>query len=341
MPLPKSVSRKVSRLRLLVRLYLLLEGVAAIVLLLGVAYWVGLAIDWVFEPSAELRIVQGIVVACAAIFLLVHFLLARLWRPLPSTSLALLLERNYPELKEGLVTTVEAATQSQSLADGHQTMLRQTSRETAEAMPGVQLSKIFNYRPLSWKLIAAAALAISIIVFSVVQFEAHSFWLERMRLSEAPWPRRVQLAVVGFVRQNGQKVVKIARDDDYQLLVNASLLDGHEVPDRVEIRYRLNDGRRGRDFMTKVGESLLGRDDLQQYRYTFKNVVTDLKFDLIGGDDRIHGLQLKVVERPQIESMSVECEYPTLFATTAGRNRREWTCRIAGRNPRRIPFSGQ
>jgi len=311
LPMPKPVSRKVSRLRWLVRVYLLLEGFAALVLVFGVVFWLGLAIDWLFEPAPAWRVAQWVLVLGAALYVLANYLLVRIFRPLPNTSLALLLERTYPTLKESLVTTVEAATQGQSPADGHQTMLRHTSLEAAAAMPQVQLSRIFNFRPLYWKLVSASLLVASIVGFSVFQAEAYGFWLQRIRLSESPWPRRVQLSVDGFRQIDGQRVVKVARDDDYELQVAASIEDGHVSPASVEIRYRLEDGRRGRDTMTKIGVALAGRDDSQRFRYTFKNVVSDLRFDLIGDDDRIYDLQLRVVERSQIEQMSIDCEFPT------------------------------
>ena len=308
--MPKPVSRKVARLRWLVRAYLLLEGVAALVLVFGAAFWVGLAVDWLLETSPAWRVAQWVVVLGTAIYILTNHLLARLSRPLPSTSLALLLERNNPELKESLITTVEAGVQSQSAFEGHQTMLRHTSLEAAEAMPQVKLSRIFNLRPLFWKMLAAAGLVVSIVVFSIIQAEAHGFWLQRIRLSETLWPRRVQLSVLGFQQIDGQQLVNVARDDDYELQVEASIVDGHLAPANVEIRYRLQDGRRGRDTMTRIGAALPGRDPAQQFRYTFKNVVSDLQFDLIGDDDRIYDLKLHVVERPQIEQMSIACEYP-------------------------------
>ena len=47
---PRVIRRKVSRLRLAVRLYVLAEGLAALAIVVGAAFWLGLAIDWLFEP---------------------------------------------------------------------------------------------------------------------------------------------------------------------------------------------------------------------------------------------------------------------------------------------------
>ena len=175
----------------------------------------------------------------------------------------------------------------------------------------MELLPVFRGRPLVWKTVGAAVLWLLVLWFSAAQQEAFAFWLQRMQLGQDLWPRKVQLSVVGFSKEGGQQVLRVARDDDLDLQVRASLTDGLIAPERVEIRYRMPDGRRGKDTMVKVGEALPGRDDTQLYRYTFQNVGADLSFDVIGGDDRIRDLLLKVVERPQIRKIVLDCEYPS------------------------------
>ena len=321
---PQPVIRKVALLRWLVRLYVGLEGLAAVVLVLGSAFWLGLAIDWIWEPAASTRVVLGLLFGLAVAMVATRRLFTRILARLPNSSLALLMERTYPQLRESLVTTIEASDGRSSSVD-HATMLRRTSREAAEAMQHVRLSRIFQFRPLLWQSCAATAMVLSIVAFAMLQNDAFGFWIERMRLSDRPWPRRVQLSVVGFDQREGRCVENVARDDDFQLQVQASILDGHTAPEQVEIHYRLTDGRRGRDVMTRVGEALPGRDAAQQFRYTFNHVVSNLEFDLVGGDDRIRHLRLHVVERPQIVHMLLECTFPPYMQ----------------RPPRTIPVSGR
>ncbi len=323
----KPVTRKVTLLRWMVRLYVAVEGLASIAIVFGLAFWLGLAIDWSFEPQPAVRVAMWALVLAATSYVTVRFLLSRTFRRLPNSSLALLLERNFPELGESLVTTIEASehrTAKDSQPLGHNQLLQNTGQVAATAMRRIKLRHVFRFRPLLWKSGLAIALLLSIFAFASFQQEAFSFWLGRMQLGEAPWPRRVELTVIGFNPQDN-RTVNVARDDDFELQVEASVRDGHVAPESIEIRYRLADGRRGRDTMTKVGEALVGRDRGQQFRYTFKNVVADLEFDLLGGDDRLRGLKLRVVERPQIIRMTFESEFPEYMQ----------------RAPQSIPVSGR
>ena len=349
--IPRPVAQKVSRLRLMVRLYSLAEGVAAILLVLAVGFWLGLAIDWLFEPSPMLRVVMVLVIAAAAVAAAWRYLGRRLLAPLPDDSLALLMERQYPQLRDGLVTTVQAARahrenhpleSSPDLArsglsgdvdpahafpshEYNRELIDAAGRNAAAAMSEVNLRRVFNMRPLIRKGTAAASFLAAIALFALFQRSAFDFYLDRVALSEELWPRRVQLTVVGFEDRDASPVINVARDDDFPLSVLASITGGHTAPDEVEIRWRRpSDGGRGSGPMLKIGDAEPGRDKAQQYSYTFK-VSSDLEFDVIGGDDRIRNLRLHAVERPAITRVWLEVDYPAYMQ----------------REPRSVPVSGR
>ncbi|HEX6963471.1 MAG TPA: hypothetical protein VF175_16510 [Lacipirellula sp.] len=343
---PQPVARKVSRLRLLVRLYSLAEGLAAIIIVLGVAFWAGLAVDWLLEPKPAIRVAMWAAAIAAAAYVAWRYIGRRIFAPLPSDSLALLVERRHPQLDEGLVTTVQVGISYANSPDqvrqdeadprwrawsglsGHEfnrTLIDATGRRAASAMDEVRLSRVFNMQPLTRKASAALLLLISITAFAALQRDAFGFWVDRMQLSEQLWPRRVHLTVDGFEQREASPVVNVARDDDYELNVFASIIDGHSAPEEVEVRWRrTSDGGRGGGPMLKIGEAVTGRDEAQQYQYTFK-VSSDLEFDVIGGDDRVRNLRLHAVERPAITRVWLEVEYPAYMR----------------REPRSIPISGR
>lgn len=339
---PQPVARKVARLRLLVRLYSLAEGLAALGIVVGLGFWLGLAIDWLFEPAPTARVGMWGLVTLATLAAAWRYIGRRLFATLPDDSLALLVERQYPQLRDGLVTTVQAVhgrtlwerevraelereRPSIEFDGATRELLTAAGRNAAAAMPGVALRRVFDLRPLTRKGAAAIALLASIAVFALLQRGAFDFYLNRLQLSEQLWPRRVQLTVVGFEDRNATPVVNVARDDDFPLTVLASITDGHAAPDEVEIRWRRPaDGGRGGGPMLKIGDAQPGRDDSQEYTYSFK-VSSDLEFDVIGGDDRIRNLRLHAVERPAVTRVWLEVDYPAYMK----------------REPRSIPVSGR
>lgn len=322
---PKTIARKVQWLRLLVRGYVAVEGLAATTIAVGLAFWIALFLDWSFEPTPALRVIMWAIAAAVVGFVAWRQFFSRFFARLSDNNMALLLERSFPQINESLVTTLQAAHSRFSVSPQQRELLNNTSNLASHRLQEVSLTRVFRYQPLIWKSLAAVALVGSIVAFATLRANAYHFWLDRMALSHDLWPRQVQLAVAGFDEIDGERVRNVARDDDFELQVLASLTDKHVAPEQVEIRYELADGRRGRDTLTQIGAAVAGQDDAQKFRYDFKNLSGDISFDVIGGDDRIRDLRLHVVERPQILQTAVECEFPAYL---------DWA-------PRSIPFTGR
>ncbi len=159
------------------------------------------------------------------------------------------------------------------------------------------------------------------LAFGVRASDALGTWARRnLMLSDELWPRKTRLTVEGF---DAARRIKLARGADFDLLVKADAGAEREVPELVEIRY-LQGGARGRDNMSRSGQAVPGRDDFQNYNYTFKDVLTPVEFYVRGGDDRQGPYYLDVVDSPTVGQMILHCEYPAYM----------------NRAPRDIPVAG-
>lgn len=330
--LPPAVRRILDAVRRRIRAYVWLQGIALVVLVVGVAFWVGLALDRMFEPSPGVRQVGLVLIAIATLYVAYRYVLRRALVSISDSSAAALLERRFPALSEHVLTAVDVASRPDRAATFHPQLVQETQQSAAQAVAGIRPDDLFNRGPLLRAIGAAVVVVASIGIFALASRETFAFWLERIAMSEEPWPRRVHLEVVGFPPDSaGRRVTKLAQDDDFELQVY-STTDGYEVPEEVEIRFRLADGRRGRDTMIRVGEAGassigVGNSDpghKQLFRYQFKRVASDMEFDVVGGDDRVRDLRLQVVERPELFAIELECVYPDYLS----------------REPRRLPVTG-
>lgn len=322
--LTPAIRSTLAAVRARIRAYVWVEGLAMLVALVGFAFWLGMAWDWMFEPSPASRRIALVAVGCLALYVVYRYLLRRVFVPISDKSAAVLLERRFPKLQDHLLTAVDIAAAPDHAADYNPQLLSETSQAADAAVAGLNVSQLFNRGPLIRTVSAAAALAASIAAFAILSHDVFGFWLDRIALSDKPWPRRVQLEVVGFAPDDaGQRTHKLAQDDDFELLVHANTKD-YKAPDEVEIRFRLADGRRGRDTMIRVGDAESARGDFQLFRYEFKHVGGDMEFDVVGGDDRVRDLHLQVVNRPELYAIELECVYPEYLS----------------REPRRLPVTG-
>lgn len=335
LPLPTAVREKLDSVRRRIRAYVWLQTLAMLAITVGCAFWLGMLFDWLFEPSVGVRRMALVAIGCVALFVLYRYLLRRIFVRISDTSAAVLLERRFPSLCDHVTTAVDVASPRATDVVSHPELIAQTHRAAEAAVASVNTRDVFNLGPLVRALMIAAVLAASLFAFAVASREVFGFWMRRIALSEEPWPRRVHLEVVGFEPDNqGERIHKLAQDDDFELLVHAST-HGYQVPNEVEIRYRLPDGRRGRDTLTRVGETVQNRQptgqqgnessgEAQLFRYEFKHVASDMDFDVVGGDDRVRNLHLRVVDRPELTGIELECVYPSYL----------------DRQPRRLPVTG-
>ncbi len=191
-------------------------------------------------------------------------------------------------------------------ADLNREMLAQTCREAAERIGRIDLGQVFNRRPLCRHGGAAALLSISVVVFAVLFWTEFAVWARRMlAMSDVPWPRNTRLEVMGFANH----LRKVARGADFEVVVRADARMPR-VPETVEIRYQTEGGGRGRATMDRRGAVRGPQDRYQEYAYTFRGVLADVRFDVVGGDDRKRGYRIEAVDSPTISQMAIKCELP-------------------------------
>ncbi|HUY34733.1 MAG TPA: hypothetical protein VMV69_18455 [Pirellulales bacterium] len=302
-------------LRRRIRRYVWLEGLAATLASLGVCFWVALAIDWLFEPPAEFRRVMLGVVAVVSGYVLYRVSLRRVFVPLSDRNMAVLLERRFDRFDDGLLTAVELTGRKLELDEYGREMLAHTCDEAYARADRVELSELFRRAPLLRAVVAASVLALSVLALAVAAPGSFRFGVRRLAtLTNEPWPRNTRLRVVGF--DNPGREVVIARGSELRVVVQAETAPPRVVPRVVQIRYRTADGNRDRKTMDREGNAVPGVDPLQDFSLTFPGVLADHEFDVIGGDARLKGYRIRVVESPTI-GMTLHCEYPAYMGRPA------------------------
>ncbi len=317
-------------LRRRIRRYVWVHGLSTVLGCLGVAFWLSLVLDWFFEPSRGLRVLLLLAAVGALAAVAINMVARRLLVRLTDANMAMLLERRFAQLNDTLLTAVSLSTtgnlSEQLVGDDadrklptserergdrlHGEMLARTAREASRRMGAVRLGDVFSPVPLRRSLSAAVLLLLTIVAFVLLAPNSLGVWARRsLLLSEELWPRQTRLGIEGF----DDGVCKVARGADLEIVATADL-DMPLVPKTVEVRYRTESGARGRAAMNRQGVAVPGRDRFQQYTYTFEGILSPIDFELAGGDTRLTGLRIEVVESPKIEQLLLRCEYPAYMA---------------------------
>jgi hypothetical protein len=296
-------------LRARIRRYVVLEGSALVLVVLGVAFWLSLAIDYGLEPSAGVRRALLLAALAAVVAAVVWYLVLRLVREFRSRALALVLERRFPELNDRLITAVELSESGRAPSGLTAAMLQRTADEAVELSRRLELREVFNVRPLIRAVGVAAFLIVSIVGFRLADAEVFSTWFRRSLLLADEYYRRETDLRVYVLADPGDRIVEF-KDGKYKhprggdLTFLAEVTEGKKVPDKVQFSYSNVAARGGGgDYMTKIGQ--------QQFRQKLAGLHQSIDLWLRGGDYSTRdALRIEVVDPPQIERLALEALYP-------------------------------
>ena len=275
--------------------------------LLTAAFWCGLAVDWFFEPPLWARaVILGGLVVCLALIIVKQIVL-RLRAPLSDANMAVLLERRFSRLDDTLLTAVDLSGDVPAETEGYSTpMLRSTCGQAEARLANLPVGQVIRREPLRRLVCAAGVLSVSVMLFAALASDAMGVWTRRsLFFSEELWPRQASLSVEGF--DGG--TMKAARGTDVEIVVLADC-GKPLVPKTVEVCYRIEGGSRRRAVMNREGDALASGEAQQRYSHTFRGVLSPIELEIRGGDNRIEGLRIEVVESPTIEEVRLVCEYP-------------------------------
>lgn len=313
--IPPDVEAILAELKSRIRRYVLWQGLALAVIAVGLFFWVSLGFDYAvfsvrrLEPSRWLRVALDLTVVgtvTAVVLLLVVF---RYFRSFQPKSLALVLEKRFPELNDRLVTAIESASQTESHTALTSAMLERTMLDAAATLKQVDIDSVFDRQPLRRATTAASVLMASLMAFAAMCPEAFARWQAGyVGLQDTYWPREVEL-VATVLAQPGDRLkpfvegeYKHPRGSDLVLLFDVP--EGKKVPERVDLQYRLGGGRGyGRATCFSAGE--------RRFKHAIDDLLDDADFWVTAGDfTNRDAYRVRVVDPPRVDVLTAECLFP-------------------------------
>lgn len=320
--LSPEVLTKLTDLRRQIRKYVFWEGLALVVTLAGLLFWGSFLVDTTYFRLSRLELPQSLRAAfligslAALAGGLVSLLVFRTLRGMRSRALALLLERRFPQLGDGLITAVEATEGGwQPSSDIEKAMLQRTIADASRSVQRLNVSEVFDPGPLRRAAIAAVMLVVSILGLAVVDSSAMERWIDGYwRLRDAYWPRETALKV-RVLTQPGDQLrdfvdgrYRHPRGGDLQIVIESA--EGKQVPDRIRVDYRIRNGSWKRSYLTASAD--------QPFQMGFPGLLDDLEFWVTGGDFATASpWRVAVVDAPRVDQMTLGVLYPAYTGLNA------------------------
>ncbi|MEZ6064324.1 MAG: hypothetical protein R3B90_01130 [Planctomycetaceae bacterium] len=321
MTLRPEIQATLESLRGRIRRYVVIEGIALVVALLGALFWFSFAADWAWFRMSRLELPLWfrwgftLLAAICCIGGLLVWVVFRLMRSYRSRSLALVLERRFPELNDRLVTAVEYADGTRPAPDGlGGVMLEQTVSDAVRTVGSLDLGSVFDSRPLRRAVLMATVLVASVLLLGITNANAMRRWFDAYIAGSSNYwdPYRQSALTVQVIAQPGDRVREFDPNQNYKhprgadLTLLVSVPDGKAVPDAVTLRYQAfgSEGTsRGAVTMSRVGD--------RQFRHTIARVIDPHELSVVGGDftNRVP-YRVQIVDPPKIDRLELDCDFP-------------------------------
>lgn len=319
----------------MVRKYIVADFALTALVAIGVAFWGGLLLDYgpillgglEMPRSARLLLLCGL--GGVLVYLAIRLLGSRLSAKLPDESLALLLERQHPELGERLMTSVQLARPESNLDTHARPLYENVRREAAQMSDALDIRRVFQWKPLIYKAVAAAVMLLAMIVFAVAVPSIASQAVARLlTLSDDPWPRQAKLEMVGvevpivsfadpsdaappelkLLRFEG-RTLQLARGGSATLRVRA-VAEDRVVPELCTVHYETASGQRGQANMRRVGGQRNGYQEFSLDGPPLDGLAEDVRFTVRGLDDRLSDFDVLAIDPPAVSQLELQARYP-------------------------------
>lgn len=313
--IPQEITDLLNRLRGKIRRYILLEGAAKLLAVVGLIFWISFVVDWGyfrlshFELPVWFRASFVLIALTTILVLAATFILFRLMTKMRKKALALVLERRFPELNDRLATAIELHESNEPQNALTRAMLERTVKDVARGSSQLPLEDVFDKRPLRRAFLGALILSVSILILAVVNQPAMARWAKGyLELKNDYWNRETGL-VVKVIAQPGDRIrefqeqtYKHGLGNDLTLLVET--VEGKKAPERVQLTYRMQNGRDGgRTVMSRLGEG--------RFKHTITDVLDGMQIWVSGNDyTNPEPYQIEIVETPVLDQIQLECRYP-------------------------------
>ena len=351
------VTRALDSFRRKIRVYVFWQGLLFALIWLALSFWLVFLLDYLpvlfgfSELSQSLRIALLTVTGLVFAFIVYRWVLQRIRKPLDSASLALLLERRFPQFNDALITVVqepqltrskdqiEPTEVGRSKSIRHHRVMLDESRSHAEGiLKQISIKQVFNLRPLMAPVLIVCLLTISVFGFASLQQSTFLTALRRVYLLDpSPWPRQCHLEMMGIkvkypevipgipdmsaTRGFSDQRRSVARNASVSLLIRAEMPTSSDptrrLPRRCEFLFRTADGQRGRLPLRKVGGTSDGFQNYSLEGEILDRVSDDIEFYVRGDDHTIGPFTLAAVDAPSVTRTDLDCQYPDYLIDVA------------------------
>ena len=292
------ISSKLSSLRASLRQLIIGIGCLRVLLVVLASLGAAFLLDWYAHLLPAVRISLIIAAGGVSLAAFYQYIVRPMGVKLTDDALALLVEKHHPGFQDRLISAVQlsrqtggGATAQFSSSDLVQHVIRDANLEAA----GKDFAAILRRGQLKRLLAAGIASLLAVSLYAAIEpFLVQTFAARMIHpFSTIEWPRKTTIVLAGR-----DKTSFVAKGDDVAIEARCE----GSIPARVSLHYRSESAGTRTRKLTKVSE--------RGFRAFIPSVSEEFSFYIEGGDHTTDVYKVKVIDRPGVETIDVEYQFP-------------------------------
>jgi hypothetical protein len=254
-------------------------------------------IDYTIILPLQLRILAEIGALMFVGYVTYHRLVRPLSLSISDDDLALLVEREYPHLKNRLISAIQLGrSRDVNPAFNSPELIDKLVGETTQEAQGLEFSRILTPRFAVRPLIAGVLMSLLIAGGAFADPTLAGIFVKRL-FSEAKWPAETDIEVLGF--DPVTKKLVVPKGEDVQIRVKAH----RKIPKRLALYYEFRNPREeGNDKMTPLPDG--------QFMWLAPRVTSAFKFYVSTRDVETEWYTVEVLDPPELKEPQLFFSHP-------------------------------
>jgi hypothetical protein len=278
-----------------------LYGIGMTVIAVCLAAAVSFALDWAIrELPFPVRLVILALCVVAVEYVAFQYLVYPLRRQISDDDIAICVERNFPELKDKLISSVQLSRGGDGHIELHSpALVKKLIQETMAQVGGMRFNTILVPAVPAWTFAGGVGLVVLSLAYAAFYPKNMLTWLRRFYDPDARWPKQTTLLV------DLKDETLMAKGDTFRCAVR---VEG-KVPARVVMEASFESGAVVKERLDK------GQDD-DEFVAIVPRVQESFLIRFEGGDDCTNDFKVTVLTPPHIERVRVSYSYPRYMGLT-------------------------
>ncbi len=312
-----------------------LDGVGRTVLAAVLCALAGILLDYFFfrrggsvNTAFRVLMTAGILSTLAAI--IYYRVFAPLSVPLSVDDMALAVEKEFPQLNDSLISTVQLTRMMADDSTVSGTMVEEVARHAYQQTAALDFSRVVKFERIRPILVGAAtAVAFFLVLCAIPATRPYmSTGLIRLinPLSRHAYPVRTFIEVTVDGKRGAEKI--IPRNDGTSIIAEVT----GDLPSQAYIRFDHGKGFGKPEPITgKTKTNEQTGEKVKEFQYDYNPVISSFSFVIEAGDNFTDAYTIRAVDRPELNDMKVVYELPSYITDKKGEPKRERSLRqVAG-----------